>query len=69
MIRVFANRDTCEGFGTCVMVSEAIFDLDDDGIVVLKQKLVPDDMLAKVRQAAYDCPTDSISFEENVDPE
>lgn len=67
MIKVIANRETCEGFGTCVMVSEEIFDLDDEGLVVLKQELVPDDLLREVRQAAYDCPTDSIAFEENAE--
>lgn len=67
MIKVIAKRDTCEGFGTCVMVSEEIFDLDDEGLVVLKQELVADELLKDVRQAAYDCPTDSIEFEENVE--
>ena len=67
MIRVTVNRDTCSGFATCVVVSETIFDLDDEGLVVLKRPLVEDDELDAVRQAAYDCPTDSISFTEDVD--
>ena len=69
MIRVVANRETCGGFGTCLVVAEAIFDLDDEGLVVVKQPLVDDDQLAALRQAAYDCPTDSISFVEGVEPE
>jgi ferredoxin len=69
MIRVAVNRDTCSGFGTCLVASESIFDLDDEGLVVLKQELVGDEELAAVRQATYDCPTDSISFTEGVDGE
>ena len=64
MIKVTANRETCEGYATCVRASQAIFDLDDDGLVVLKQEAVEDDQLAAVRRATYDCPTDSISFVE-----
>lgn len=63
MIRVVANQDTCEGFGVCVLASAAIFDLDDSGTVVVKAELVDDSRLDEVRRAAYDCPTDSITFE------
>lgn len=67
MIKVEANRESCEGFGTCVLAAEDIFDLDDEGIVIVKQELVADDLLEQVRRAAYDCPTDSLSFIENAD--
>lgn len=63
-ITVSANRQTCEGYGNCVRAAPAVFDLDDEGLVVLKQQQVGDDQLPRVRQATYDCPTDSISFEQ-----
>jgi ferredoxin len=66
MIKVVANRDTCEGFGTCVLAAESLFDLDDEGLVVVKEELVDDGRLSEVRQAAYDCPTESITFVENA---
>ena len=66
MIRVEASRETCSGFGNCVAVAETIFDLDDAGLVVLLTETVEDDRLAEVRQAAYDCPTDSISWTEEA---
>jgi ferredoxin len=69
MIRVIGNRETCSGFGTCLVAAESIFDLDDEGLVVVKQALVDDDQLSAVRQAAYDCPTDSISFTEDAAPD
>lgn len=67
MIHIAVNRETCSGFGTCLVASESIFDLDDEGLVVLKEALVDDDQLTAVRQATYDCPTDSISYTEGVD--
>jgi ferredoxin len=67
MIRLEANRDTCSGYGNCVVAAETIFDLDDDGLVVLKQAVVGDDQLRAARQAAYDCPTDSITVVQEDD--
>jgi len=66
MIRVEIERTTCSGFGTCMVIADSIFDLDDEGLVVLKRTLVDDGDLDAVRQAAYDCPTDSISYVEGV---
>lgn len=66
MIRVEVNRETCSGFGNCAMVAESIFDVDDEGLVVLKRQFVPDDEIETVRRAVYDCPTDSISYTEGV---
>ena len=40
-MRVHADRDVCIGAGVCVMNSEAVFDQDDDGIVVLLVEDVP----------------------------
>jgi ferredoxin len=67
MIRIEVNRETCSGFGSCVLVSDSLFDLDDEGLVVLKVATVPDEELDTVQRAVYDCPTDSISFTEGVD--
>jgi ferredoxin len=64
MIYIEINRETCSGFGNCVAASDRIFDLDDAGLVVLLHDAVPDDQLADVNQAIYDCPTNSISFTE-----
>ena len=68
MIRIETNRATCSGYGNCVVAAESIFDLDDEGLVVLKQSVVGDDQLPAVRQAAYDCPTNSITVVEEDDP-
>jgi ferredoxin len=66
MIRVAVDRGTCSGFGNCAVIAESIFDLDDEGLVVLKRELVGDDELDAVRRAAYDCPTDSITYTQGV---
>jgi ferredoxin len=62
MIQITVDRATCNGYGNCVRAAQDIFDVDDDGVVVLRADSVEDDRLDAVRQAAYDCPTGSISF-------
>jgi ferredoxin len=62
MIRLKVHRETCSGFGNCVLASGTIFGRDDEGFVVLERAAVGDDELEAVQQAVYNCPTDSIEF-------
>jgi len=34
-VKVVADRDICIGAGMCVMTTDAVFDQDDEGIVVV----------------------------------
>jgi ferredoxin len=61
MTTIRANRETCQGHGNCVLAFPDVFDLDDDGLVVLTRDQVADGELEAARRAAYDCPTDSIT--------
>lgn len=62
MIRISVNRDVCDGFGNCVLAAEDIFELDENDVVRLKTELVDSNRAAALRRAAYDCPTNAISF-------
>jgi ferredoxin len=66
MITVNVDRTVCQGYGNCVLAAEAVFDLDDDGLVSLRTAEVGDEHLDAVRRAAYDCPTEAISIVENA---
>lgn len=66
-IEVEINRDTCQGYGNCVLVAPELFDLDDEGLATLRVARVDEDALEDVRKAAYDCPTASISYVEEAD--
>ena len=39
-MKLIADRDACIGSGNCMMVSEELFDADDDGVVVLLVSLL-----------------------------
>ena len=59
-MRVIADRDVCIGAGMCVMTAEAVFDQDDDGIVVVSDLQVPSDECDRVRRAVTLCPSGAL---------
>ena len=63
-MRVQADRDVCIGAGVCVMNSEAVFDQDDDGIVVLLVGEVPVAEQDNARKAVQLCPSGALSIAE-----
>ena len=61
MAKVHVERSTCQGYGNCVSACPDIFDLDDEGVVVLDAGAAESASLDDLRRAAYDCPTSSIT--------
>ena len=59
-VKAQADRDVCIQAGNCVMVADAVFDQDDDGIVVILVDEVPDDELDHAREAVKLCPSQAL---------
>lgn len=68
-MKVQADRDVCIQAGNCVMSADAVFDQDDDGIVVVlgdtdggavQTAEVPDDELDRAREAVRICPSQAL---------
>jgi ferredoxin len=60
MVRVEADRDVCIQAGNCVMVADAVFDQDDDGIVVVLTEDVPEEEEEHAREAVKLCPSQAL---------
>jgi ferredoxin len=60
MVRVEADRDVCIQAGNCVMVADAVFDQDDDGIVVVLVDEVPEAEEDHAREAVKLCPSQAL---------
>lgn len=56
------DRSKCIASGACVVTCPEVFAQDDDGFVVLLQAEPPEELRAKVDEAANDCPTLAIDF-------
>ena len=55
-MKLEADHDACIASGNCVMISDALFDQDDDGIVVLLAEDVPEAEEDHAREAVKVCP-------------
>lgn len=63
-LRVRIDRDLCQGHGVCAGECPEVFAVGRDGKVMVKTKLPPIELNAKVRAAAKFCPTRTIRIEE-----
>lgn len=61
-MRIEADHDACIGSGNCVMISEALFDQDDDGVVVVLVDDVPDEEVEHAREAVRLCPSSALKL-------
>jgi ferredoxin len=59
-MKALADRDVCIQAGNCVMVADAVFDQDDDGIVVVLVEEIPADQVDNVREAVKLCPSQAL---------
>ena len=62
--RAVVDRDACMGSGNCAFWAPAVFDLDDDGIAIVRGDLAGSE--EEVRRAATNCPTSAIRIEGTV---
>ena len=63
-MKVSANRDVCIQAGNCVMVADAVFDQDDDGVVVVRVDDVPEGEEKRVREAVMLCPSQALRIDD-----
>ncbi|MCF6389718.1 ferredoxin [Mycobacterium sp. MBM] len=59
-----ADLAACQGYANCVVGAEDVFDLDDDGIVVLLTTTVDESDRARVETAAKSCPVSALWLED-----
>ena len=59
-MKISADREVCISAGNCVMAADAIFDQDEDGIVVLLVDDVPAGEEGHAREAVKLCPSQAL---------
>ena len=63
MIRVVVDRDVCQDHGQCVFASPQVFELDEEGKLVVLQEEVDESLRDVVEEAADVCPVQAITIE------
>ena len=59
-MKISADREVCISAGNCVMAAGAVFDQDDDGIVVVLVDEVPESEEDHAREAVKLCPSEAL---------
>lgn len=63
MSRVEVDRERCVGSGACEALAPDVFEVDDDGVLVVHRAQPSDDELGDVEAAVRACPTRALSLD------
>ncbi|TMR01208.1 ferredoxin [Actinomadura soli] len=58
-----ADHGACQGYANCVAGASDVYDIDDDGVVVLLKERVPEEERQRVEEAARSCPVSALTVE------
>jgi ferredoxin len=64
MAVVKADLQACQGYANCVVAADDVFDIDDDGVVVVLRTTVPEAERARIEEAARTCPVSALRVED-----
>lgn len=59
-MRIHADLAKCQGYGNCAAADSAHFDLDDDGLVVIRSDQVAEADSRAAAEAVRSCPAEAI---------
>jgi ferredoxin len=62
--RVEVDRERCVGSGSCEALAPVVFEVDDDGVLIVHRPEPTEDELPDVRDAVQACPTRALSLAE-----
>ncbi len=62
-MRIVVDWDRCTGMGMCESLAPDVFEVGDDGSLILHTEEVAADQGAEVREAVAACPTEALSLE------
>jgi len=62
-MKINVDYTKCTGLGICESFAPEVFEVDDNGDLVLSTDTVPEGMLDAVRQAVTGCPTEALRLE------
>jgi ferredoxin len=58
-----ADFGACQGYANCVDAAPDVYDIDDDGVVVLLKDEITEDELPRIEEAARSCPVNALTIE------
>lgn len=62
-MKIIVDRTKCTGLGICESLAPDVFEVDEDGDLVLLTDEVPEGGLDSVEEAVAGCPTEALRLE------
>lgn len=62
-LRIVIDRGSCCGYGVCAEICPELYKLDDAGLIVVDEEMVPAGLEEKAREGAESCPQAAIHLE------
>jgi ferredoxin len=59
-----ADFEACQGYANCVDAAPDVYDIDDDGVVVLLKEEIPHEDRPRIEEAARSCPVSALFIED-----
>jgi ferredoxin len=59
-----ADVGACQGYANCVVAAPDVYDIDDDGVVVLLKDSITEEERPGIEEAARSCPVSALSVED-----
>ena len=64
VMRVVVDFDLCQSNALCMSAAPEVFEVRDDGFLYVLDENPPEELRAKVEEAARVCPTQAITIED-----
>lgn len=65
MAKLTSAPDLCQGYANCIMAADDLYDIDDEGTVVLLVDSVPESERERAEKAARTCPVSALGVEDD----
>ena len=65
MMRVEVDLDKCTGHGICESIAEDVFEVQDDGTVLIGENQRPESDRDRMQRAVTQCPAAALRFVES----
>lgn len=59
-----ADFGACQGYANCVVGAPDVYDIDDDGVVVVLKPEITEDERPRIEEAARSCPVSALTIED-----
>ena len=60
-----ADFGACQGYANCVVAAPDVYDIDDDGKVILLKREITEEERPRIEEAARSCPVSALTVEDS----